>query len=85
MSDRASEPLVLREVDGGVCTLTLNRPDKHNAVTPAMFEQLRACVEELALAGEQIGVVVLRGAGRSFCAGHDLHEAVGAMDSGLLA
>lgn len=84
MSDKSSEPLVLREVDGGICTLTLNRPDKHNAVIPALFEQLRTCVEELALAGEQIGVVVLRGAGRSFCAGHDLHEAVGSMDLACL-
>ena len=84
MSDGFPEPLVLREVDGGICTLTLNRPDKHNAVIPAMFEQLRGCVEDIALAGEQIGVVVLRGAGRSFCAGHDLHEAVGAMDLACL-
>lgn len=79
-----NQPLLLREVDAGICTLTLNRPDKHNAVVPAMLAQLRTCVDELALAGDQIGVVVLRGAGRSFCAGHDLHEAVGSMDLACL-
>jgi enoyl-CoA hydratase len=72
--------LVLREAEGRICTITLNRPEKHNAVIPAMFAELRVHLDQLAGAGEECGVVILRGAGRSFCAGHDLKEAVGSMD-----
>lgn len=75
--------LVLREDVDGVCTLTLNRPDKLNAVTPALFTDLRAHLDAIAADGEALGVIVLRGAGKSFCAGHDLAE-VGAMDLGWL-
>jgi enoyl-CoA hydratase/carnithine racemase len=70
-------PLVLRRDAGGVATLTLNRPDKLNALTPAVFVELRDHLD--ALAGDaSVGCVVLEGAGRSFCAGHDL----GAIASG---
>jgi enoyl-CoA hydratase len=71
--------LVLRNDADGICTLTLNRPDKLNAVTPALFTELRAHLDAIAADGDALGVIVLRGAGRSFCAGHDLAE-VGAMD-----
>lgn len=57
---------------GGLCTLTLCRPDKLNALDTSMFERLDA---ELALLERQttrIGCVVLRGAGRAFCAVADL-------------
>jgi enoyl-CoA hydratase/carnithine racemase len=70
---------VLRADADGVCTLTLNRPDKLNAVTPALFIELRAHLDAIAADGSALGVIVLRGAGKSFCAGHDLAE-VGAMD-----
>lgn len=70
---------VLCACQGRIATITLNRPDKHNAVVPAMFEALRAHLQALARATDA-GVVILRGAGPSFCAGHDLKEAVGAMD-----
>ena len=64
-------PLVLREDSGGLATLTLNRPEKLNALTPAVFVELRGHLD--ALAGDaSVGCVVLQGAGRSFCAGHDL-------------
>jgi enoyl-CoA hydratase len=66
-----TEPLVLREDRDGICTLTLNRPAKLNALTPALFAELRAHIEALA-ADEAIGCVILTGAGRSFCAGNDL-------------
>ncbi|MET3513883.1 enoyl-CoA hydratase/carnithine racemase [Pseudacidovorax sp. 1753] len=72
-------PLVLRADAGGVCTLTLNRPDKRNAVNPPLFEALRAHLDDLVAHGGELGVVVLRGAGPCFCAGHDLGE-IGAMD-----
>ncbi len=64
---------ILRSERGGVCTLTLNRPEKLNALDEATFEELAAHVDLLE-ADEEIGCVVLRGAGRSFCAGNDLDE-----------
>jgi enoyl-CoA hydratase/carnithine racemase len=64
--------LVLRQDDQGVATLTLNRPDALNALSPALFVELRSHLDAIAAATEQVGCVVLRGAGRSFCAGNDL-------------
>lgn len=66
--------LVQRDDRNGVCTLTLNRPDKLNAINPPLFRQFRAHLDDIAANGSHLGVVVLRGAGRSFCAGHDLGE-----------
>ena len=63
--------LVIRSDSAGVATLTLNRPDKLNALTPAVFVALRAHLDAIA-ADPSVGCVVLMGAGRSFCAGHDL-------------
>ena len=63
--------LVLRDDAEGVTTLTLNRPDKLNALSPAVFVELRDHLG--AIAGDaDVRVVVLTGAGRSFCAGNDL-------------
>jgi|SRR5208283_2018823 len=59
--------------DGAVATLTLNRPDRLNAISPAMLEALsRALVECDRDPG--VRVVVLTGAGRGFCAGLDLKD-----------
>ena len=66
-----TEPLVLRADSDGVATLTLNRPDKLNALTPSVFVELRAHLDALA-EDDSVRCVVLCGAGRSFCAGHDL-------------
>jgi enoyl-CoA hydratase len=62
---------VLYETDGGVATLTLNRPDRLNAIGPELIEDLR---DALGRADNDAGVRVirLRGAGRSFCAGYDI-------------
>lgn len=68
MSD---DDLVLRDDADGVATLTLNRPDKLNALTPDSFVALRRHVDAIA-DDDAVRCVVLRGAGRSFCAGHDL-------------
>lgn len=65
-------PLVARSDQAGVATLTLNRPDALNALSPNMFVELRAHVDDLADQGDEVGVVVLGGAGRSFSAGNDL-------------
>jgi enoyl-CoA hydratase len=64
--------LVERLDDNGLCILTLNRPDALNALSPNMFVELRAHVEDLRNRQDDIGTVILRGEGRSFCAGNDL-------------
>ena len=66
-----SDALVGRVDADGVATLTLQRPEKLNALNPAVFEELRAHVDAIA-DDASVGCVVLTGAGRSFCAGHDL-------------
>jgi enoyl-CoA hydratase/carnithine racemase len=71
MSATASS--LLREDRAGVSTLTLNRPDQFNALSEALIDQLAAALEAIA-ADPAVRVVVLAGAGRAFCAGHDLRE-----------
>jgi enoyl-CoA hydratase len=63
---------VTREDADGLCTLTLNRPDKLNALDTAAFVELDAHCAALEAATDRIGCVVLRGSGRAFCAGADL-------------
>jgi enoyl-CoA hydratase len=53
-----------------IATITLNRPDRLNTIVPPMPEELEAAVGR-ALAEEEVSVIVLRGAGRAFCAGFD--------------
>lgn len=67
------EQHVLYEVNNHIVTLTLNRPDRLNALSPLMISQLS---EYLGRAGEDpdVRVVVLTGAGRGFCAGYDLKD-----------
>jgi enoyl-CoA hydratase/carnithine racemase len=65
--------LVLREDKAGWSLLTLNRPDKLNALTVAMFKELRAHIADLRR-DDSVACVVLRGAGRCFSAGHDLAD-----------
>ena len=55
----------------GVATLTLNRPEKHNAMSAQMLADLTAVASQLAT-DTSVRVVVLTGAGKSFCAGGDL-------------
>lgn len=62
---------MLRTDQDGIATLTLNRPDKLNAMNPASFVELRDHLDSIATDAET-RVVVLQGAGRSFCAGNDL-------------
>lgn len=57
--------------DRGVATLTLNLPDKHNALAPLMIQELHEAVLALG-ADDAVRAVVLTGAGKSFCAGGDL-------------
>lgn len=64
--------LIERRDWNGVATLILNRPDVLNALSAQSFQALRHHVDAIAASTEDIGCVVLRGAGRSFCAGADL-------------
>lgn len=66
-----STPLVTVAFEGPVATVTLNRPDKLNAFTVAMVDELRE-VLRLVTGSEQARCIVLTGAGRAFCAGADL-------------
>jgi len=72
--------LVTRHDAGGVCTLTLDRPDKLNALDTAAFEALDAHLSALENEDGKVGCVVLRGAGKAFCAGADLKALGGATD-----
>jgi enoyl-CoA hydratase/carnithine racemase len=66
-------PYVLREDRNGVATLTLNRGDRMNPLSSAMLSALQAELDRL---GDDAAarVVVIAGAGKHFCAGHDLRE-----------
>ena len=61
------------ETDGGVAVITLDRPEKRNAVTFAMWASLAAHVEQLS-GDASVRVLVVRGAGDHFCAGADINE-----------
>lgn len=65
------ETIELSTDERGVATLTLNRPEKHNAMSGTMLLELKQAAQQLA-ADDSIRVVVLTGAGKSFCAGGDL-------------
>ena len=72
----AAEPWgqnVLVEFEDGIAWVTLNRPEKRNAMSPALNKEMRETVEHLAT-DERCGVFVLTGAGDSFAAGMDLKE-----------
>ena len=71
--EASQEPMLLRADVDGVSTLTLNRPGQFNALSQAMLETLLAELEAIA-ADKSVRVVVLAGAGKAFCAGHDLKE-----------
>lgn len=69
----AESPSILVEKAGGVCRITLNRPDKLNSFNDEMHRALRAAMED---ARDDTGVraILLTGAGRGFCAGQDLGD-----------
>ena len=58
--------------DSGVATITLNRPEKRNAISHALLEELLAALDEIERSSAL--VVILTGAGKAFCAGIDLEE-----------
>jgi enoyl-CoA hydratase/carnithine racemase len=73
---------VLREAVDGLLTLTLNRPDKLNALNHEVFKGLADGVDYALANQTDVGCVVIRGAGRSFCAGNDLGGLDAVFESG---
>src|SRR5215213_10732448 len=67
---------ILVESDGPVARLTMNRPEKRNALSLAHMQELRSCLRSIG-ESKEAQVVVLSGNGPAFCAGHDLSEMVG--------
>ncbi len=61
---------VLFKIDGPIATITLNRPERLNTIVPPMPDELQDAVDRASLDGA-VKVIVLRGAGRAFCAGFD--------------
>lgn len=64
---------VLRAVDAGVATLTLNEPEARNPLSPELVDELTALLQDCAQ-DDEVRVVVLVGAGKGFCAGADLRR-----------
>jgi enoyl-CoA hydratase/carnithine racemase len=67
------EPLILQQQRGGAVFLTLNRPAQYNVLSEQMLAALHDALESLG-ADTSVRVVVLGGAGKAFCAGHDLKQ-----------
>jgi len=70
-SEQSGDPTLLFERQGGVATLTLNRPEARNALTPGLFLEMERVLLEVEK-DDAVRAVVLTGAGRSFSAGADL-------------
>jgi enoyl-CoA hydratase len=64
---------ITNEVDGRIARITLNRPDRGNALTRTMIAELEQCVEQADL-DPAVHVIALSGAGTGFCGGYDLVE-----------
>lgn len=79
MTTEPTENLVLREDHEGIAILTLNRPEKKNAINRVMFRQFRRHIKAIA-ASDGIRAVIVKGAGDGFCAGHDLLDPDGNTD-----
>lgn len=70
---QTEQPILLREDRDGICTLTMNRPQQMNLLTAEMLSALQGAFNEIA-DDPKVRVVILAGAGKGFCAGHDLKE-----------
>jgi enoyl-CoA hydratase/carnithine racemase len=75
-AERKTYEHILVEADGPIAHVTMNRPDKRNALSLAHMQELADCLRAIGEAREA-RVVVLSGNGPAFCAGHDLSEMIG--------
>jgi len=73
---------VLYETDGAIATITLNRPERLNTIVPPMPDELQDAVHRASL-DAAVKVIVLRGAGRAFCAGFDFGGGFHHWDEGM--
>src|SRR3712207_6818349 len=73
---------LLYDVSDAIATITLNRPGRLNTIVPPMPDELEAAVEG-AVRDPQVKVIVLRGAGRAFCAGFDFGQSLHEWDAAL--
>lgn len=78
----AEPPILVDRPRPGVVVSTLNRPERLNAITPAMFDAMRELREEVERNPDD-RVLILTGTGRGFCAGFDLDEAAGLADTAV--
>ena len=71
---RASDSSVLLpSFSDGIARLTLNRPQQYNALSTALMSEFQECLDQIA-EDPTVRVVIIEGAGKGFCAGHDLKE-----------
>jgi enoyl-CoA hydratase/carnithine racemase len=73
MPDAPDQPMLLRAAEGGVVKLTLNRPQAFNSLSEALIEAIQRELDRIE-ADDDARVLVLRGNGKAFSAGHDLKE-----------
>ena len=74
--------MLAQQLDAGVLTLTLDRPEKRNALSSALIEELLTAIDRADL-DAQVRVLVVKGAGKDFCAGADLEELLASADQVL--
>jgi enoyl-CoA hydratase/carnithine racemase len=68
-----NQPILLRRDEGGIATLTMNRPGQFNSLSDELVAELQTALD--AITGDaSVRVVVIAGAGKAFCAGHDLKQ-----------
>jgi enoyl-CoA hydratase len=75
---------ILYAADGPTATITLNRPERLNTIVPPMPDEVQAAVG-LAVRDPEVKVIVVRGAGRAFCAGYDFSGGFHHWDEGMRA
>ncbi len=73
LTESVPEPLILRRDEGGVSNLTINRPKAYNSLSIECMEMFIGELEDVA-SDFSVKVVVVSGAGKGFCAGHDLKD-----------
>jgi enoyl-CoA hydratase len=82
MSDEPSFETILYAADGPVATITLNRPERLNTIVPPMPDEVEQAVAR-ATGDAQVKVIIVRGAGRAFCAGYDFSGGFHHWDEGI--